>query len=79
MLVGREDLRWITGLSRPTSRYVCRSAGSLSGMWCGDDIVSDVNQVLFVTAGETYRVTEPLPGGYAELIITPKRSDGLPC
>jgi hypothetical protein len=45
----------------------------------GDDIVSDANQVLFVTGGETYRVTEPLPGGYAKLIITPKRSDRLTC
>jgi AraC-like DNA-binding protein len=38
-----------------------------------DDVVSDANQVLFVSGGEAYRVTEPLPGGYAELIVTPSR------
>jgi AraC-like DNA-binding protein len=37
-----------------------------------DDIVGDANQVLFVTGGESYRLSEPLPGGYAELIITPE-------
>ena len=38
----------------------------------GDDVVSDANQVLFVASGESYRVSEPVPGGYAELIITPR-------
>ena len=28
-----------------------------------DDVVGDANQVLFVTGGETYRLTEPVPGG----------------
>ena len=37
-----------------------------------DDVVGDANQVLFVTGGESYRLSEPLPGGYAELIITPE-------
>lgn len=37
----------------------------------GDDVVSDANQVLFVSGGQAYRVSEPLRGGYAELIITP--------
>jgi AraC-like DNA-binding protein len=36
-----------------------------------DDVVGDANQVLFVTGGESYRLSEPLPGGYGELIITP--------
>ena len=36
-----------------------------------DDVVGDANQVLFVTGGETYRLTEPVPGGYSELILTP--------
>lgn len=36
-----------------------------------DAVVGDANQVLFVTAGERYRLSEPLPGGSAELIITP--------
>ena len=36
-----------------------------------DDVVGDANQVVFVTGGEGYRISSPLPGGYAELIITP--------
>lgn len=39
-----------------------------------DDVVSDANQVLFVAAGQPYRLSEPLPGGYGELIITPRLS-----
>jgi AraC family transcriptional regulator len=38
-----------------------------------DEVVCDANQVLFVTAGESYRMSEPLPGGYRDLIITPER------
>jgi AraC family transcriptional regulator len=37
----------------------------------GDDVVSDANQVLFVSGGEAFRVSDPLPGGYGELIVTP--------
>jgi len=36
-----------------------------------DDVVADANQVLWVTAGESYHLSSPLPSGYAELIITP--------
>jgi AraC family transcriptional regulator len=36
-----------------------------------DDVVSDANQVLFVTSGQPYQMSEPVGGGYAELIITP--------
>lgn len=36
-----------------------------------DEVVGDANQVLFVAGGERYRLTEPVAGGYAELIITP--------
>lgn len=36
-----------------------------------EDVVADANQILFVAAGEAYRVTQPLAGGFAELIITP--------
>ena len=36
-----------------------------------DDVVGDANQVLFVAGGEDYQLSEPLPGGYAELIVTP--------
>ena len=37
-----------------------------------DHVVADANQVLFVRGGESYRLTGPVPGGYAELIITPE-------
>ncbi|HEX2453161.1 MAG TPA: AraC family transcriptional regulator [Vicinamibacterales bacterium] len=36
-----------------------------------DDVVGDTNQVLFVSGGEAYRLSDPLPGGYSELILTP--------
>jgi AraC-like DNA-binding protein len=36
-----------------------------------DDVVADANQVLFVRGGESYRMSGPVVGGYAELIITP--------
>ncbi|MGE0463091.1 MAG: helix-turn-helix transcriptional regulator [Vicinamibacterales bacterium] len=34
-----------------------------------DDVVADANQVLFVTGGEGYRVSQPV-NGYAEMIVT---------
>src|SRR4030095_6277501 len=37
-----------------------------------DDVVGDANQVLFVASGQPFRLSEPLPGGYGELIITPR-------
>jgi len=40
-----------------------------------DAVVGDATQALFVTAGEAFRMHHPLPGGYAELIVTP--SDAL--
>jgi AraC-like DNA-binding protein len=36
-----------------------------------DDVIADANQVLFVTAGEAFRLSEPKAAGFAELIITP--------
>jgi AraC-like DNA-binding protein len=36
-----------------------------------DDVVADANQVLFVSGGESYRMSGPVRGGYAELIVTP--------
>ena len=39
-----------------------------------DDVFGDANQVLFVRGGEDYRVSEPVPGGYAEIVVTPERS-----
>jgi len=35
-----------------------------------DDVVSDANQVVFVAAGEAFRLSEPRPGGYAEIVVT---------
>ena len=36
----------------------------------GDDVVADPNRVLFVTGGEGFRLSQPVHGGYAELIVT---------
>jgi AraC-like DNA-binding protein len=38
----------------------------------GQDVVGDSNQIVYVRAGESYRMCSPLPDGYAELIITPE-------
>ena len=35
-----------------------------------DDVVADPNGVLFVRGGEGFRVSQPVAGGYAELIFT---------
>ncbi len=37
----------------------------------GEEVVGDGNQVLFVSAGESFYLSQPLVGDYAELIITP--------
>ena len=39
-----------------------------------DAVVGDANQVLFVTDGEPYRISDPVATGYAELIVTPEPS-----
>jgi AraC family transcriptional regulator len=36
-----------------------------------DEVVCDANQALFVTGRERYWLSHPVPGGYAELILTP--------
>jgi AraC family transcriptional regulator len=36
-----------------------------------DDVVGHANQVLFVSGGEAFRVSQPANGGYGELIVTP--------
>jgi AraC-like DNA-binding protein len=41
-----------------------------------DDVVADPNRVLFVTGDEGFRLSRPVHGGYAELIVTVK-PDGL--
>ena len=35
-----------------------------------DDVLADPNRVLFVTGDETFRLSRPIEGGYAELIVT---------
>jgi AraC family transcriptional regulator len=35
-----------------------------------DDVVADLNRVLFVAGGEGFRISQPIHGGYAELIVT---------
>ena len=37
----------------------------------GDDVVGDANQVVACRPGESFRMSGPLPDGYAEMIITP--------
>lgn len=37
----------------------------------GEDVVGEANQVIFVTGGEPYRMSQPVEGGYEELVITP--------
>jgi AraC family transcriptional regulator len=39
-----------------------------------DAVVGDANQMLFVTGGEKYRISQPHPEGYGELIVTPELS-----
>jgi AraC family transcriptional regulator len=36
-----------------------------------DDVVAEANQVLFVSGGEAFQVSQPIGGRYRELIITP--------
>ena len=36
----------------------------------GADVVADPNRVLFVAGGEGFRLSQPVHGGYAELIVT---------
>jgi AraC family transcriptional regulator len=38
-----------------------------------DDVVGDPNQVLFVTARESFHLSQPRSSDYAEIIITPNR------
>jgi AraC family transcriptional regulator len=40
----------------------------------GDVVTGDASQVLFASIGLVYRLSEPVPGGYAELCITPNLS-----
>ena len=38
-----------------------------------DDVLADPNRVLFVAGDEGFRLSRPVPGGYAELIVTVHR------
>ncbi len=38
----------------------------------GEDVIGDANQVLFVAGNESYRMSNPFPDGYGELIVTPR-------
>jgi AraC family transcriptional regulator len=40
----------------------------------GDAVIGDASHVLFASTGLVYRLSEPVPGGYAELCITPNLS-----
>ena len=66
----KEDARGREGFS--AAFQVCLPYRGLFVWHVGsDDIVGDANQVLFVSRGEPFRLTQPVPSGYAELIITP--------
>jgi AraC family transcriptional regulator len=39
-----------------------------------EDVVGDANQILFVRGGEPFRISQPMRGKYAEIIITPNRT-----
>lgn len=64
------------GGSRPVGGFsadfqVCLPYRGLFVFHVGDDdVVSDANQVVFVAAGEPFRLSEPRPGGYGELVVT---------
>jgi AraC-like DNA-binding protein len=59
-----------TGFS-PTFQVAFPYRGMLVWHVGQEEIVGDANQVLYVTGGEDYRLSEPLPGGFAELVLTP--------
>jgi AraC family transcriptional regulator len=73
-----EDVR---GLRLPRSQgpegfssafQVCLPYQGLFIWHVGDDeVVGNANQVLFVSGGESYRLSQPLGDPYAELIVTP--------
>ncbi len=44
--------------------------GALAWHVGGDHVVADPNQVIFVTGGESYRMSRPIDGGYSEIIVT---------
>ena len=77
--LGRVEVLQCRGLGRDRSPedfspefQVCLPYAGLFVWHVGDDeVVADPNQVLFVSAGEAFRLSEPLPAGFAELIITP--------
>ena len=67
-VAGRGDSRPVGGFS--PDFQVCLPYRGLFVFHVGaDDVVSDANHVVFVAAGEPFRLSER-PGGYAELVVT---------
>ncbi len=48
----------------PDFQVVLPYRGALVWHVGGDDVIGDPNRVLFVSGGESYRVSQALPGGY---------------
>jgi len=68
-VASRGDSRPVAGFS--PDFQVCLPYRGLFVFHVGDDdVVSDANQVVFVAAGEPFRLSEPRPGGFAELVVT---------
>jgi AraC family transcriptional regulator len=72
-----EDVRWAGAPERdraeafsPEFQVALPYRGLFVWHVGSDEVVGDANQVLFVTGGEQYRMSHPIPGGYAELIVT---------
>lgn len=72
-----EDIRWAGDPGRsgaddfsPEFQVALPYRGLFVWHVGSDEVVGDANQVLFVTGGERYRMSHPISGGYAELIIT---------
>jgi AraC family transcriptional regulator len=61
---------WADGYS-PEFQVCLPYAGLFVWHVGGEDVVADANQVLFVTAGEPFRISGPAARRYGELILTP--------
>jgi len=58
----------------PVFRVCLPYQGLLLVHTADDVVIGDASQVLFASIGLAYRLSEPVPGGYAELCITPNLS-----
>ena len=75
-----EDLRSAPAARRPRAEsyspdfQICFPYAGLFVWHVGRDVVvADANQLLFVTGGEPFALSQPRPVGFRELIITPQR------